>query len=125
MEEQESLLPNDLVDVMQPKSSEGKTRMLTSIWEKNATPGDGGADPEACLWHNRPHAVSPGVSTGAVAAPSEARIGAIMQHGKIDVQTGHKLISQWESKYISQVLPFVIPFMVSGLAKFHGGLDWR
>ena len=37
-----------------------------------------------------------------------------MQHGKIGVQTGHKLISQWESKYISQILPFVIPFMVSG-----------
>ena len=37
-----------------------------------------------------------------------------MQHGKIAVQTGHKLISQWEGKYFSQILPFVIPFMVSG-----------
>ena len=37
-----------------------------------------------------------------------------MQHGKIEVQTGHTLISQWESKYFSQALHFVIPFMVSG-----------
>ena len=94
IEQQQSHLPNDLVDLMQPKSSEGKMRMLSSIREKSATPGDGGADLEACLWHNRPHSVSPGVSTGALGDPSEARIGAIMQHGKINVQTGHKLISQ-------------------------------
>ena len=41
-------------------------------------------------------------------------MGAVMRHGSIHVQTGHKLIPQWEPKYISQVLPFVIPFMVSG-----------
>ena len=114
VEAQESLLPNDLVDLVRSKSSDGKTRMFSAIREKSATPGDGGADPGVCLWHNRPHAVSPGVSAGAIGDPSEARIGAIMQHGKINVQTGHQLISQWESKYISQVLPFVIPFMVSG-----------
>ena len=61
-----------------------------------------------------PHAVSAGVSTGALGDPSLARMGAIMQHGNIEVQTGHKLISLCESKFISQVLPFVIPCMVSG-----------
>jgi hypothetical protein len=54
-------------------------------------------------------------------------MGAIMQHGKIEVQTGHKLISQWENKYISQVLLFVILFMVSGPDySFHNKTNrWR
>jgi hypothetical protein len=111
---QESQLPDDLVDLINPSSSERKTKTVQLIREKNSTPGDGGAAASSCLWHNRPHAVAAGVSTGAISDPSSARVAAIMQHGKIEVQTGHKLISQWESKYISQVLPFVIPFMVSG-----------
>ena len=47
VEEQESHLPNDLVDLTQAKTSPGKSRMLTCIREKNATPGDGGADLDA------------------------------------------------------------------------------
>ena len=59
--------------------------------------------------------------------PSSSRMGAILQHGKIDVQTGHQLISQWEGKYISQILPFVMPFMVSGPDyEFHNKTNrWR
>jgi len=113
-EEQKSQLPDDLMDLINPSSSEHKRKTVQLIREKSSTPSDGGAASSHCLWNNRPHAVSAGVSPGAIGDPSSTRMGAIMQHGKIEVQTGHKLISQWESKYISQVLPFVIPFMVSG-----------
>ncbi len=32
----------------------------------------------------------------------------------MNVQAGSRFINQWHSKYFSQVLPFVIPRMVSG-----------
>ena len=34
--------------------------------------------------------------------------------GSVQVQTGSQMISQWQSKYFSQILPFVMPRMVSG-----------
>ena len=101
--EQHSQLPDDLVDLIDCSTSERRTKMVQLIREKSSTPGDGGKAPSDCLWQHRPHAVSAGISTGAIGDPSAARMGAIMQHGKIEVQTGHTLISQWESKYISQV----------------------
>jgi len=113
-EEQKSQLPDDLVDLIHPSSSEHKRKTVQFAREKSSTPSDGGAASSDCLWNHRPHSVFAGVSTGAIGDPSATRMGAIMQHDKIEVQTGHKLVSQWESKYISQVLPFVIPFMVSG-----------
>ena len=39
---------------------------------------------------------------------------ARLEDGKLTIQTGHSLIPQWHGKYFSQILPFVIPFMVSG-----------
>jgi hypothetical protein len=59
---------------------------------------------EECLNLQRPCSISPGLSAGAIGDPAAARMGAVMRHGSIHIQTGHKLISQWEPKYISQVI---------------------
>ena len=45
-------------------------------------------------------------------------------YGELDIQTGNKLLSQWESKYFSLILPFVIPRMVSG-PDFRPEDKWR
>ena len=42
------------------------------------------------------------------------RESALARDGGLHVQTGSKPIDQWNGKYFSQVLPFVIPRMVSG-----------
>ncbi len=42
------------------------------------------------------------------------REGALERYGDLQVHTGSKLIPQWESKCFSQIMPFVIPRMVSG-----------
>ena len=84
-EEQEYHLPNDVVDLIQTSSTTRKRKTLQLVRDKSSTPSDGGAAAGECLWHNRPHAVSPGVSTGAMADPGAARMGAIMQHGKLQV----------------------------------------
>lgn len=46
--------------------------------------------------------------------PPKSRGGALARFGELHVQTGTQLISQWHSKYISQINPYVIPRMVSG-----------
>ena len=74
--EQESRIPDDLVDLMQPSSSERKTRTVQLIREKNSTPSDGGPATSSCVWHNRPHRVAAGVSTGAIEDPSSAKMRA-------------------------------------------------
>ena len=114
IEEQEFHLPADIVDFAKPVEPSKKKRIVEYIRDKSSTPGDGGCTYDDCLRHNRPASVNIGVTSGSLTDPAAARMGAIMKHGNLQVQTGHSLISQWESKYISQVLPFVIPFMVSG-----------
>ena len=50
-----------------------------------------------------------------------------MRHGTIFAQTGKELIPQWHSQYFSQILPFVIPYMVSGpdYSFFEQATRWR
>ena len=96
------------------RENDPKKKKARLISDKNSTPGDGGDPLSDCLWQKRPHAVSTGVSTGAIGGSSSARMSAILQYGNIEVQTCHKLISLWESMYISQILPFVLPAMGFG-----------
>ena len=107
-------MPDDIVDFGTSMDQKRKKHQIQYIRDKGSTPGDGGCSYDDCLRHNRPASVSIGTTTGSLTDPGAARMGALMKHGDLHVQTDHKLISQWESKYISQVLPFVIPFMVSG-----------
>ena len=71
--EQTSQLLDDLVDFIHPSSSDRKRESVQPIREKSSTPSGGGSVPSTCLWDNRPHAVSAGVSTGAIGDPSSAR----------------------------------------------------
>ena len=82
--------------------------------DKNATPGDGARSLERCLEDIRPQAVCMDKSVQACSDPATLREGALERHGDVHVQTGGKAILQWHSKYLSQVLPCVIPRMVSG-----------
>ena len=87
--------------------------------EKNATPGDGERDLETCLFDTRPMSAVQEVISSAASNPATMRSGAIDRlagqgPGSLSIQTGHEPLSQWHGKYFSQILPFVIPFMVSG-----------
>ena len=50
-----------------------------------------------------------------------------MRHGTLFAQTGKELIPQWHAQYFSQILPFVIPYMVSGpdYTFFEQATRWR
>ena len=82
--------------------------------DKNATPGDGARSIEECLTDIRPHAVSLERSTAAASDPATLREAGLARVGDLQVHTGNKFIPQWHTKYFSQILPFVIPRMVSG-----------
>ena len=114
LQEQKSNLPSDLVEFSKPVTESRKAKTVAMFRDKASTPGDGGADHDDCLRHNRPATVNPGVSSGSLTDPASARTNAIIKHGDLQVQTGHEMLSQWETKYFSQILPFVMPFMVSG-----------
>ena len=88
-----------------------RRRLLT---EKNATPGDGARALETCLEDLRPYAMCLDKSVQACSDPATLREGALERYGELHVRTGGKEILQFHSKYFSQILPFVIPFMVSG-----------
>ena len=73
-------------------------------------------------------------SAGAGSHPADQRAhaverGARVEQGSLQIQTGHQLIPQWNSKYFSQIFPFVIPFMVSGpdfeFGDTEGANRWR
>ena len=59
------------------------------------------------------------VTTSAASDPATMRSGAVdrlagQAAGSLSIQTEHGLLPQWHGKYFAQILPFVIPFMVSG-----------
>jgi hypothetical protein len=82
--------------------------------EKNATPSDGARALEECLEDLRPKAFTLDKSAAACTDPASLKAGALERFGELHVHAGREFINQWHSKYFSQVLPFVIPRMVSG-----------
>ena len=59
--------------------------------------------------------------------PATRRAGAIMAHGTMTAQTSRNLLEQWHPKYFSQIMPFVMPYMVSGpdFSFYQKELRWR
>eukprot|EP00972_Heterocapsa_arctica_P073956 10916704-Heterocapsa_arctica.AAC.1 len=92
--------------------------------EKNATPGDPARAREGCLQDLRPHAVCRDKSAKVCSDPAALREGALERYGDLHVHTGSSLIPQWENKYFSQIMPFVIPRMVSG-PDYNPAKRWR
>ena len=56
--------------------------------------------------------------------PNAVRQGTFGRYGELHVEAGNRLLSQWESKYFSEIMPFVIPRMVSG-PDFAPAQKWR
>ena len=115
VEEQEWTLPSDYLVEGQIAKKQGTA--LPS--EKNATPGDGGRDLETCLFDTRPMSAVQEITSSAASDPATMRSGAVdrlagQAAGSLSIQTEHGLLPQWDGKYFAQILPFVIPFMVSG-----------
>ena len=79
---------------------------------------------DECLEDVRPHAVCIDKSAKACSDPATLREGAIERFGELRATTGNKAIPQFHSQYFSQILPFVIPYMVSG-PDFFPDKRWR
>ena len=92
--------------------------------EKNATPGDGARTLDNCLEDLRPHAICLDKNVKACSDPATLREGALERYGELHVNTGRKEQCQFHSKYTSQVLPFVVPRMVSG-PDYYPDRRWR
>ena len=126
-EEQTWTIPSDLVCVDDSSQQDKKRKTAHYVKEKNATPGEGGQMAESFLANTRPSAVNPGQSAASHSDPASMRTGAVMDHGKLTVQTEQKPMGQWHPKYFAQILPFVIPHMVSGpdFSFYEKDLRWR
>ena len=92
--------------------------------EKNSTPGAGSSSIESVFEDARPTAVILDRSSAAATDPASQREGAVVRHGDLHARTGMDPLRQWHSKYFSQVLPFVLPRMVSG-PDFDPHQRWR
>ena len=126
-------IPQSVLEVLQEnKGSTGlsaatgeyeckKRRMVN---EKNATPGDGARTLDNCLEDLRPHAICLDKNVKACSDPATLREGALERYGELHVNTGRKEQCQFHSKYTSQVLPFVVPRMVSG-PDYYPDRRWR
>ena len=114
----EGFVPGFILDSIQRQQrleearERNKRARLTE--EKQATPGTGGRTPEASLDEVRPFSITNSVSTSAASEPVSIREGALNKFGDLEIATRAEAITQWDSKYFSQVLPFVLPYMVSG-----------
>ena len=105
-----------------PERPKKKLRLLSG--EKNATPGDGARSVHECLDNVRPQAICVDKSSQASTDPGTQREGGLERQGELNIKTGGKPISQYESKYFSQVLPLVLPYMCSG-PDFFPHKRWR
>ena len=124
-----------MLTVMEEFQKEGKDaatsrgRRVTNVSdEKNATPGDGAGSPETCLDDIRPNTLSLGRSAAALTDPATDRLNGfgssnpeadakqedVLVTGDLTVKSKLRMENMWHSAYPSQVLPFVIPKMVSG-----------
>ena len=104
------------------ENPKNKRRIISST--KNATPGDAEQERGNCLGDLRPKAFTVDLKPSDCTTPDAVRGGALERYGELQIQTGNQLLSQWESKYFSQILPFVIPRMVSG-PDFNPEAKWR
>ena len=82
--------------------------------DKNATPGDGARSLDKCLEGIRPHAMCIDRSTKSASDPATQSEGALQNWGDLEIQTGSKMIPQFESSYFSEALPFVFPHVCGG-----------
>ena len=132
--EREGAIPNSVLEVLEEfekdaqAAAAGTGRKVTNLaYEKNATPGDGARSAETCLEDIRPHSISLGSSSAALTDPaSDKANGFGSPHSDVDakqkdavtsdltVKTDVKFKDMWNSQYPSQILPFVLPKMVSG-----------
>ena len=115
-------------EVGRAEEKQGRTwcKRTNLIREKNATPPPRGEEASKCLDRLRPMAMCADRTNAADREPGVAREGALKHFGNMMVQTGSRYLSQWCPEYFSQILPFVIPRMVSG-ADFQGDTSrpWR
>ncbi len=81
--------------------------------EKQATPGTGGRTPEASLHEVRPFSITNSVSTSAASEPPSIREGARNKCEDSGINTKAEAIVEGDFEYFSQVLPFVLPYIVS------------
>jgi len=105
-------------------SGEYDSKKRRMVNDKNATPGDGARSLEKCLEDLRPHAICLDKNVKACSDPATLRQSALERYGELHVNTGRKELMQFHSKYTSQVLPFVLPRMVSG-PDYYPDKRWR
>ena len=135
-EDQEWFLPTDYMESLNEATTK-KVKRRFIIKEKNATPGDGEISLDNTLADRRPFSVVTESSGQASTDPATLRENTMKRFkavtttnnneteesieeaqidvdGNLKIQIRPSLIPQWHGKYFSQILPFVIPFMVSG-----------
>ncbi len=96
------------------EKARGRNKRARLTEEKQATPGTGGRTPEASLHEVRPFSITNSVSTSAASEPQGIREGARNKCEDLEMNTKVEAIVEGDSKYFSQVLPFVLPYIVSG-----------
>ena len=82
--------------------------------DKNATPGDGARSLDKCLDDIRPQAMCIDRSTKSASDPATQSEGALQSYGDLEIQTGNKMITKFESSYFPEALPFVFPQVCGG-----------
>ena len=129
LEEREGSMPASISDMVKEAedacaSDKAGIDNRSLFSDKNAVPGDRPQNVSNCFNDVRPVAVCLDRKSVSASDPAAMRQGAVERFGDMHVQTGAKMIHQWHSKYFSQVMPFVMPRMVSG-PDYHHEDRWR
>ena len=69
---------------------------------------------ENALRDTRPRSFILDKGPTASSDPDAIRAGGFKQSGDLHIESGYSFINQWNTEYISQALPFVMPRAVSG-----------
>ena len=128
LQQRRGTIPNgigeDIEEQQQKAKSKANRKHHVLYSTKNATPGDAPQDVNSVLEDIRPKAFTLDLKPSDCTTPDLERSGVYQRYGELHIQTGNKLQSQWESKYLSKALPFCFPRMASG-PDFNPDKKWR
>ena len=108
------------------RSSQAKrSKRRRQSWDKNATPAAAAAPYVEVFSGIRPQSLIEERTSDAGMDAAAQRTEVLRRYTTLDVRTDASYVSQFHSKYPSQVFPFTLPYMVGGPEYFSRDQDSR
>ena len=109
----EGEVPGAVLRVVE-ESCGNQHRMTSRVFEKNATPAEGGSAAHTALRDVAPQSLKLEYTADASLDVNAMRSSALSHYSDQTVQTGNKFMDQQTPLYVARAFPFVFPYQTGG-----------